>query len=120
MTSNDIFMCALSIAMSGMTVYLFISLFPFAHRRQHDWERMLKSATVTIAPMSRLSRAVAVLMCGMLAAQGFAGALHFTLSSVTGIGSSVLFVITFLLLPSLVLLLRARVTKRVANHNEVA
>lgn len=98
----------LGVLISLMMIYFLIGLFPGTERRQQELERRLKSGGGTIIPMSRLRRVVAMLMCGMLATQLFAGAFHRNLSTVTGIPWPALFGITFLILPALVLFLGVR------------
>ena len=88
-------------------IYFLIGLLPAAQRRQQDWERRLKGSKAII-PMSRSRRVAAVLMVGAMASQSFARAFHFNLSTLAGINPWVLFVVTFFLLPSAVLILGFR------------
>jgi hypothetical protein len=104
----DIFFCVLAILASLMTIYLLVGLFPGAQRRQQDCERRLKGGGESTIPRSRLWQVASALMVGAVAGQSFALAFHFNLSRLTGLSSSALSAMTFLLLPSLVILLGIR------------
>lgn len=108
MENIDIFRLLLGILTSLMMIYLLVGLFPVAEQRQQIFERRIKRSGGTIKPMSRVRRAVATLMFGMFAIQLFAEVFHCDLSTLTGIGPTVLFLITFFLLPPLVMILGIR------------
>jgi hypothetical protein len=67
--------------------------------------------------MSRWRRVVGTFMFGAFAIQSLAQAFHFSLSTLTGISSSALSAITFLLLPSLVVLLGTRDKRHVESSH---
>jgi hypothetical protein len=107
MENIDIVFCIITVFWTSAMIYFLIGLLPAAQRRQHGWECKLKGSSAII-PMSRLRRVAAVLMVGTLASQSFARAFHFNLSTLTGISSSALSVITFFLLPAIVIILGIR------------
>jgi hypothetical protein len=91
-----------------MAIYLVIGLVPSAQRWEQDWERKLKGGERGIVPISRVGRVAGGLMAGAYASQLFAQAFHFSLSALTGISSSALFVTTFFLLPGLAMFTLSR------------
>ena len=105
------FQFVLGVLMGLMMIYLLLGLLPSARRRQQDLEQRLKSGGGAFIPMSCLRRVVGMLLCGLLAAQLFAGAFHDSLSSLTGISPLPLFIITFFLLPLTSLFLGIRANR---------
>jgi hypothetical protein len=118
MQNIDIFRLVLGSLMSLATVYFLIGLFPTVGQRQLTFERRIKGAGGTIVPMSRLRRAFAALMFALLAAQLFAGAFYCNLSTLTGISSSALFFITFLLVPPIVIILGIQDRRRFRRNHD--
>jgi hypothetical protein len=92
------------ILMGLMLVYFLVGLLPDMQRLQQTRERRLESGGGALVPISGLRRAAGLLMSGMLAGQLIAGAFHCDLGKMTGISLTTLCCITFLLLPSMVVL----------------
>jgi len=108
MHHSDIFKMVLG-GLPGMaTIYFLIGIFPVVERRQRAFERRIKPGGGKIMPLGRWTRVFAALLCALLAAQLYAEAFHFNLSTLTGISSSILHFITFLLVPPIVIILGMR------------
>ena len=118
MQNIDIFKLVLGSLMSLATVYYLIGLFPAVEQRQLTFERRIKHGGGTIMPMSRLMRVFAALTCALFAAQLFAEAFHCNLSTLTGISSSALHLITFSIVPPIVIILGVRHNRRFRRKHD--